>query len=163
MVRTGIQVVVVGALATLVQAVDRFVLGSTQPFPPEALAEALFARIPMEWFSLGVSLLGFSAKWVAFASVVVGWALVVGLALTSVARPMRRWSLVSGALTILAGVAAGGLLTASVHLMATTAGVGGFSVSTNLWIQGIAYTLGTIVAIEYRKKVRRNASTTRSE
>ncbi|HEY8416655.1 MAG TPA: hypothetical protein VIK93_01325 [Limnochordales bacterium] len=70
-----------GALGILGEAAARFgwlVLPTGLPFPPEALAQGLFAIVPMDLFSLAIGWLGSAAQWIAFAVMLVLWALVVG-------------------------------------------------------------------------------------
>ncbi len=66
-----------GAGLLVLMGAARFLLGT--PFVPELVAELTFAFIPMELFSVGIRLLGKSAKGIAFSLSILGYLGFLGM------------------------------------------------------------------------------------
>lgn len=94
---------VAAVAATGLQAGLRFGLGT--PLAPEEMAQALFAWVPMPLFAAAIGLLGFAARWVAFAAMVVLYLAAGAAAAPVVVRTGRRaapaWIVGSGVLQAL--------------------------------------------------------------
>ncbi|MBI3989485.1 MAG: molybdopterin-dependent oxidoreductase [candidate division NC10 bacterium] len=68
---------IAGAGMLVLMAAARFLWGT--PLIPELMAELAFAFIPMELFSVGIRLLGKSAKWIAFGLSILGYLSFLGV------------------------------------------------------------------------------------
>ncbi|GEM_PF-2583039 len=124
-----------GAVATLGEAAARFgwlTAPTGLPFPPEALAQQLFAVVPMDVFALAVRWLGSAAQWVAFVLMLVVWAAVAGGLAHAVAAVTNRSNVVWA---LLAGAGLGLLVQAALWLAAPVLAPGGWAAvsSAALW------------------------------
>lgn len=124
------------------------------PFPPEALAQGLFAVVPMDLFSLAIGWLGAAAQWVAFAVMLVLWALVVGALSNLAAAVASGW----GPLVIfLAGALVGFIVQGVWWLAAPFLAPGGWAAlgPAALWpgalLPAVAYGVAALVARTFRR------------
>lgn len=147
----------VGALAMLGEAAARFgwlASPTGLPFPPEALAQGLFAAVPMDLFSLAIRWLGGAAQWIAFGAIALLWALVVGALVHGIAALAAD----GGPLVVLlAGAGVGLVMQAGWWVAAPVLAPGGWAaVGLAGWWPGIllpagAYGLAALLAAAQRR------------
>ena len=146
------RVVAAGAVATLGEAAARFgwvSLPSGLPFPPEALAQELFAVVPMELFSVAIRWLGPAAQWVAFGLMLLLWVVLAGGFVNAAATAAWRMGPLGA---LLSAAAAGVLVQTAWWLAAPALAPGGWAAvpSAGLWpgaaIPSAAYGLAGLIA-----------------
>lgn len=117
---------IAGLAATAVSAIGRFGPGQWSVFPPELLAEAAFAHMPLELFQLGIRAFGLYAKGIAFAAAILGWMAAIGLVMSAASRTAGRSVYGSWVWATAAAWVAGIPLLAALHWVAAhvpTAGI----------------------------------------
>lgn len=117
---SAVRVVLAGAVATLGEAAARFGwLGTPSgfPYPPEALAQQLFAIVPMDVFAVVIRWLGPAAQWVAFALMLLIWVILAGGFVGAAVAAAQR----TGAFGAFLGAAAAGVLVQTAWWLAAPA------------------------------------------
>jgi len=119
------------------------------PYPPEALAQQLFAVVPMELFSVTIRWLGSAAQWVAFGLMLLVWVVLAGGFVNAAAAAAWRMGPLGA---LLSAAAAGVLVQTAWWLAAPALAPGGWAAvpSSGLWpgaaIPCAAYGLAGLIA-----------------